>query len=369
MKSENLEKIITLIENSHKKICLFLGAGADISSGGKIFSVLKKEIIDNYSSYISDGLNSQEIDKIFEEIVDTKQHTREILLDTVNENSSKMVSDGYKIMALLAKYGFLETIITTNFFDYLEKTEEYIGEKIFDYYINDNSLNADDIDRLRNVPKYLKLHGDAKHFCISHVTNDEINNKPYSNRINNLVANSLKDNIVIFIGYSGSDAKVTELIISQLTNIEKIYWINPKLNEDSVLVKKLIETNKIVYNESNFDDFIIKIGLRYLSKIKLTDSHPILIYSLLKSNMLLSHEKLNYICGPNVERDEYSLLKNLKKINIIIGKNGIGKTYLIKYFIEHSYKVETLYLDLNYDGKIKILDELVSLFGFVFQLI
>ncbi len=365
MKSENLEKIVTLIESSNKNICLFLGAGADISSGGKIFSVLKKEIIDNYSSYISDGLSSQEIDKIFEEIVDTKEHSREILLDAVNENSSKIISDGYKIMALLAKYGFLETIITTNFFDYLEKTEKFIGESIFDYYVNDNSLNADDVDNLRNAPKYLKLHGDTKHFCISHVTNDEINNKPYSNRINTLVANSLKDNIVIFIGYSGSDAKVTELIISQLTNIEKIYWINPKLNEDSVLVKKLIETNKLVYNDSSFDEFITKIGAGYLSKIKLNDSHPILIHSLLKSNTCLSSEKLNYICEPNVERDEYSSLKNLKKVNVIIGKNGIGKTYLIKYFIEHSYKVETLYLDLNYDEKIKILDELVSLFGFV----
>ena len=81
MKSENLEKIVTLIESSNKNICLFLGAGADISSGGKIFSVLKKEIIDNYSSYISDGLSSQEIDKIFEEIVDTKDD----LLENYND--------------------------------------------------------------------------------------------------------------------------------------------------------------------------------------------------------------------------------------------------------------------------------------------
>lgn len=365
MKVENLEKIITLIENSNKKICLFLGAGADISSGGKIFSVLKKEIVDNYSSYISDGLNPQEIDLAFEKIIDSKEHSREVLLDTVNSNSSKTVSDGYKIMALLAKYGFIETIITTNFFDFLEKTEEYIGESIFDYYINDNSLNVDDADDLRDAPKYLKLHGDAKHFCISHVTNDEINNRPYSDRINKLVANSLKNNIVIFIGYSGSDAKVTETIISQLTNLEKIYWINPKLNEDSILVKKLIETDKIIYNDSKFDDFIIKIGLRYLSKIKLNDSHPILISSLLKSNTVLSSKKLDFICGPNVERNEYSSLKNLKKINLITGKSGIGKTYLIKYFIEHSYKIQTLYLDLNYNENIKILDELVSLFGFV----
>lgn len=112
MKIENLEKIVTLIENSSKKICLFLGAGADISSGGKIFSTLKKEIIDNYSNYVSEGLDQQEIDSVFEEIIDSKEHSREILLEAINSNSSKAISDGYKIMALLAKYGFIETIIT-----------------------------------------------------------------------------------------------------------------------------------------------------------------------------------------------------------------------------------------------------------------
>ena len=365
MRIENLEKIVTLIEKSNKKICLFLGAGTDISSGGKLFSTLKKETINNFSDYMADGLSPQEIDNVFEEIIDSEKHSREILLESVNANGAQTVSDGYKLMALMAKYGFIETIITTNFFDYLEKTEKNIGESIFDYYINDKALNSADVDNLRNMPKYLKIHGDAKHFYISHVTNEEIKNKTYSERVNNLIVNSLKNNIVIFLGYSGSDDKLTEIFISKILDIDKVYWINPNLNKDSILIQNLIENDKIIYNDSTFDNFIIKLGLRYLSNIKLDDSHPILISSLLQANTKLSTKELLSISGPNIERDEYSALKILKKINIIIGKKGIGKTYLLKYFIEHSYNIQTLYLDLKYEEKTKILNELISSFGFV----
>ena len=66
-----MNKLLTLIDQNNDNICLFLGAGADISSGGPLFSELKSKIIDKFTEYSANAMSNIDIQKIFEKTIDS----------------------------------------------------------------------------------------------------------------------------------------------------------------------------------------------------------------------------------------------------------------------------------------------------------
>lgn len=365
MKSENLETIISLIRSSNRKICLFLGAGADVSSGGKLFSTLKKDTIDTFSDCDPDILNASQIDEYFENTIDVVEsmHSREVLLNEVNNQTKCDISDGYKMLVLMAKHGIINAVITTNFFDYLERAQEEMRLNVFDSISNTDIEIVNSQNVYSQKALYLKIHGDANKKHISHLTRNEIDSKRYPASIADKLLYHLENDIVIFVGYSGLDTMITNLIESQNDKIKKVFWINPSYNDDSRLLQ--IFSNNIIYGAYSFDEFMIQLGLNALNNIYLDAQTPTFIYSWLKEKAKKSTEVARCSRKVNIERQEHVLLQKPQKIHMVYGETGMGKTYFVEYYIKHSSKNDILYLNLDYSSNNSIIAEIVKTFGFI----
>lgn len=361
---ENIEKIIALICNSRKKICLFLGAGVDISSGGKTFENLKKDTLTEFTDHRISFLNATQIDDYFEQTIDSlpQLQSREILLNDVNTKHILPIQDGYKLLVLMAKYGFVDAVITTNFFDNLERAQQEMGESVFEIWSNDEHGN-DLPDTNCQKTLYLKLHGDINDRHVTHVTRNEIDHKSYSQKIKERILLYFKKDLIIFIGYGGFDTKVTELVKSADTDYSSYFWINPTIDASSELVE-FLSTQNAVFGHFVFDEFMIHMGLRMLKDITLDAQSQTFIDSWLRAKALDSTNRLLRDHSVNIERAEYAKLREVLRVNIVSGESGIGKTYLIKYYVQHTTKNDVVYIDLCYCSDRSAISEIVSALGF-----
>ncbi len=363
MNTTNIDKLISLINGNHEKLCLFLGAGADISSGGVLFNALKDNVITKFSDSSPYVLNSKSKDELFETIIDSapQYSSREILQNEINGMNHK-ISDGYKILLLLAKYNFIDTIITTNYFSSLEEAQEEINVFNFDIFINEKDNN---VVRNSTKPLYIKLHGDAESHNVTHVTNDEINHKPYTSPTKELFISSIKNRALIFIGYSGNDTMVTQIIDDNINFIKSAYWIAPS-ESDSPLVKILKDRKKYYFCSARFDDFMIRWGISKLMDVKLNDSHPIFIASLLDAKATQSIQKIISRTEVYIERENAeNKLNALKHVGFVFGRSGIGKTSVLRNFIASQNQNQVLYIDLENSHKEKVIDSVIAALGFV----
>lgn len=362
MGTADINKCISLINENHEKICLFLGAGVDISSGGPSFNKLKDSIISRFSEFSPYALNTKNKDDLFEDIIDSvsQYNSREIFQNEINGRNHK-ISDGYKILLLLTKYNFVDTIITTNYFGYLEEAQQETNEYQYNIYINNDEKNNYS-DNLK--PLYIKLHGDANRHNITHVTNDEIDKKPYTTQTEELFVSQIKNKTLIFIGYSGNDAMVTEIINENIDCVKSTYWISPA-ESDSPLVNCLKAKNKYYFCKATFDDFMVEWGIPKLSHIKLMDSNPIFIASLLDSK---AEQSTNDIRNQNkifIERkDVQEQLDFLNQVGFLYGKAGVGKTSVLHNFIISKNKNQILYVDLKNNQTINAINVVIEALGF-----
>lgn len=362
MGTADINKCISLINENHEKICLFLGAGVDISSGGPSFNTLKDGIISRFSEFSPYALNTKSKDDLFEDIIDSvsQYNSREILQNEINGKNHK-ISDGYKILLLLTKYNFIDTIITTNYFGYLEEAQQETNEYQYNIYINNDEKNNCS-DNLK--PLYIKLHGDANRHNITHVTNDEIDKKPYTMQTEELFISQIKNKTLIFIGYSGNDAMVTEIINENIDYVKSTYWISPA-ESDSPLINCLKLKNKYYFCKATFDDFMAKWGIPKLSNVTLKDSNPLFIASLLDSKV---EKSTNYIRNQNkvfIEREKAEeRLKFLKQVGFLYGKAGVGKTSVLHNFIISQDQSQILYVDLQNNQTVKAINVVIEALGF-----
>ena len=363
MNLSEIEKTIALISGNKSKICVFLGAGVDVSSGGFLFNALKNATIEKFSDFSSSVLDEKDKNAMFKNLIDInpEYHSREVLLNSINNNHFK-ISDGYKILLLMAQYGIVDAIISTNFFDYLEKSQEEMNINSIDTYINEynNIMSA----HYNNKTVYLKLHGDANRYIITHVTEDEINNKDYSKQTVNFFTSYLKDHSLIFIGYSGNDIKVNKLIEDNINQINQVFFINIQYDK-SPLINLLEKHKKNHFCSASFDEFMTRWGVSDLSGIKIFDTYPLLIESLIdaraeQSTAEMRNDKSFYV--ERVKADE--ILQSFCHTAFICGIAGIGKTSLIKHYISTLKKNQAIYIDLKNNCKINAIDEIASVLGF-----
>lgn len=358
-----VEKTIALLSKAKSKICVFLGAGVDVSSGGLLFNSLKNATIEKFSDFSSGALDEKDKNIIFENIIDDnpEYHTREILLNNINDNRFK-ISDGYRILLLMARYGIIDAIVSTNFFDFLEKSQGEMGINTIDTYINEYNHHMLTYDDEKTI--YLKLHGDASRYFITHVTEDEINNKDYSSQTVNLFTSYLKDHTLLFIGYSGNDTKINNLIENNINQINQVFFINIQYNT-SPLTSLLEKHKKFQFCSASFDEFMTSWGITQLSGIKIFDTYPLLIESLLdaraeQSTAEIRKDKSFYVERPAADE----VLQSFCHTAFICGTAGIGKTSLIKHYISTLKKNQAIYIDLKNNNKINAIDEIASVLGF-----
>lgn len=363
MVSQNLDKIIAMINNSHRRICLFLGAGADISSGGKLFSNVKKSAINLFTEYNAELMSESMIDKQFEETMDSvpQLHSREILLEEINTaNASSIISDGYKFLVLMAKYGLIDAVVTTNFYDYLEKAQQEMLVDVFDIWSNDDKSKS--IEPAFQKTLYLKLHGDVTSRHVTHLTQNEIERKVYPKKVISKLKKIFQEDMLIFIGYSGMDGVLTDVISKVGKAINCVFWINPSFNNESSLINLL--SNNMVYGKYTFDEFVMKLALSRLGNINLDVHEQPFIYGWIKAK---SKRSLTNIVNKNkivIERPECDALKTQSRFCILSGKSGIGKTCVVEYYIKNIAKNEILYINAEYNPCISIIERIVSTLGY-----
>lgn len=362
MNTGNIDELISLLNGNNEKLCIFLGAGVDTSSGGLLFNDLKDNVITEFSNYSPSVLNSKSRDALFETIVDSapQYNSREILQNEIN-GMNHQISDGYKILLLLAHYNFIDAIITTNYFSYLEEAQKELNIYDYDTFINekDNNFESNSSKLL-----YIKLHGDANSHIITHVTNDEIDHKPYSPQTKKLFISSIRDKALIFIGYSGNDTMVTQIFNDNIDSIKSAYWIAP-FESDSPLVKILKGKNKYYFCSESFDGFMIKWGIPKLMHVKLNDAHPIFIESLLAAKATQSTKEIISKSEIYIERENAeNKLRALKQVGFVFGRAGIGKTSVLRSYISQS-KNQVLYIDLKNSLKEKAINAVIAALGFV----
>jgi len=340
-----LNSIISIIHAAKKnnapksKICFFLGAGVDLSSGGKTFRQLKIDFLNKFHKQVLDDITEQRLDELFDDEINSLDDwsKSQLLADVAADNIN--FTDGYKTLILLASKGYIDTIITTNFFDFLEKCEEEMQLSPF-RVISPGFFNIESFYKHTAIhnPLYIKVHGNARASNITHVSGTEIDSRNYPQNLLDILKYIIQTHILIFIGYSGYDNKLTESICDFFSN-DTIYWIAPSgVRPDAKLVQLLDEKSTLEYCKTSFDEFVLKYACTCFSKDNLSDVHPTFIFPLIQ-NKICEETKHFLNTSHIIKREIYDELIekifDLEKDVLIYGKKGLGKTAIIEYLLIH----------------------------------
>lgn len=327
-------------KHSKKGVCFFLGAGADITSGGKLFRDLKKEFIQMDGKAIIDSISDEKLDELFEDSLEKLSDNGrcETLEYIMREN--KKPSEGYQLMLLLANAGIINNIITTNFDLLLEESEELLGIEPFRVFAPGlASPEGEYLRRNQSKPSYIKLHGDLNARIVTHLTLDELNNLDYAEAFSNYIKHIINNNIIIFVGYGGFDPLVTNLFKEESSELDECFWCNPKEPKDnSELVDFLISQNKLLYVNIKFDDLFILLSKYFFSDKDLPNANFIFFDSIIrsKSEKLISDYMSTYNKEYIIRRENLSyeiedfLANNEYKMLLVSGQSGLGKTCLLQ---------------------------------------
>lgn len=352
---------ISIQSNCGHGICLFLGAGADVSSGGVLFSDLKRESVSFVRNYkIHDYESSENIDREFDNIIESldEQARCTVIQRLIKSSDRWLPSDGYKLLILLAKENCISSVITTNFSNLLETTQDLMGVDAFQIFTPATAVPAQYFMRLKHQKAiYLKMHGDIDGKLVTHLTSGEIKNRNYQDEFVKLFEYLIQNETIVFLGYSGWDTKIAELFQSNLSVINSVYWCNiSEPNENAPLIKIFRQNNiNIKYINYNFDKALQVIATEFFKDRTLFHADSIFIWALVKSKIQkLKTEFLNNIKSESqglipVLRSKVTIfddfiLNTNKNFCIITGNSGIGKSMLMAQFCNEFDENEQIWI-------------------------
>jgi hypothetical protein len=336
---------------SKNRLCLILGAGADISSGGKTFSDLKKSCVEEFSgAALPSFLLPQSVDDYFNDFFGNlvSEDVRASVVDYLFHGlESLKPSDGYKLLVLLAKAGIIDAIITTNFDNLLEEAQRELGLDIFQIYAAGVASPYVLGNQLFSPPRpvYIKLHGDIKAKRITHLTASEIKGKAYDRAFSMLLQSILRTHTLIFIGYSGGDQVFADELRKASAKIARpIYWCNiTPLSEDSPCAA-IFNKEAITSVETTFEQLLCEAGAYPLRNSEVLKSEPHFLLPLIKERIKCANEQfLNSYAYKNdsirlgLLQARKSTLDQIasfrfnsdKPLAVLTGFSGVGKTTLL----------------------------------------
>jgi len=230
-----MEKIIDTISNliKNKELVVFCGAGISKNSGIPLVYDIKSTILESLK------LSRKEIELLinsnlpFESFMEPliEGHSRNLLF---NIYFGKTPNANHHFLAQLAKRGYLNTILTTNFDTLIEKALKqtevayssfYNESRLKQFHNNDNQVNI------------LKLHG-----CISDMENmaitiKQVARETYSHQRREVFDNVLENqsnNALLICGYSCSDIFDIVPYVRNLKNKSiEVFYINHLDDSDS----------------------------------------------------------------------------------------------------------------------------------------
>lgn len=365
--------------------CLFLGAGADVSSGGVLFSDLKKAIVSNTRA---DKIYEQEsialIDKDFNEMIESlDDESRCRIIEYFIKNSQEWIpSDGYKLLILLAKEKCISSVITTNFANLLEKTQEQLGIEAFQIFSPATAIPPQYfINRKANKAVYLKMHGDLNGKLITHLTNTEIEGKPYQSEFINLFEHLICNEVLIFLGYSGWDTKIAEIFGRNMKSIKTVYWCNiAEPDEAAPLIKQFKKNNIVIkFVNYNFDKALQTMATELFKDRLLFHVDSIFIWAMVKFKIArlqkefiknIQQETIGLVTVNRTKQDVLDdfILDKKRNLCIITGNSGVGKSLLLVKFCE-SYKNDNQVFPIPLNSMVtysnNLLDYIVKKLGYI----
>lgn len=336
-------------QNTLNGICLFLGAGADISSGGVLFSDLKRESVSLVrNTKIHEYESSSVIDKEFDNIINSlDEASRCMVVEYLIKNSEQWLpSDGYKLLILLARENCISSVITTNFANLLETTQSQMGIDAFQIFTPATAIPAQYfINSKSQKAIYLKMHGDIDGRLITHLTSLEIQYKSYQTEFIRLFEHLIQNETLVFLGYSGWDTKIAEIFEHNISTIKKVYWCNiHEPDENAPLIKIFRKHNiHIRYLNYNFDNALQIIATEFFKDRTLFHVDSIFIWALIKAkiqklqteflkNIETESKKLFPIARTKTDILHDFILEPYRNFCFITGNSGSGKSILMSEY-------------------------------------
>ncbi len=339
----NIVNYISAVKNgkAHKKgVCILIGAGADIASGGKTFTNLKYDLLKKNDIDIPSDASEEKITNEFDTLINKfTQSGRCTELENVMRDTFSP-SEGYELLVLLAEMKYIDAVVTTNFDTLLEETEKELSMHPFDIYAPGVSI-PDHFYMNRNHirPIYLKMHGDLYGRYISHLTKKEIESKQYGTDFVKLLSYILSKYFIIVIGYGGYDDLITDLFTNIPADDVPVYWCNVK-EQESPLVSLLKKQKRFNYVSISFDDFFKYVGLSFLGKQELPDTNPHFLPTVIQAKANNGKEiytnSADYVLRNEIIEQINEFIIDMEKNTIMLyGKKGMGKSVFVGQMIEY----------------------------------
>ncbi len=327
-------------------IALFLGAGADISSGGLTFAQLKRAAVEQI---VRDRLflatTERQLEEQFELLFEkhTAARDRGILIDHLLHRMNELdPSDAYKLLVLLAEAGGIDAVITTNFDVMLERAETLLDCNVFE--VRTTGMNRPfwpaGMPTRRKAP-YLKLHGDLGTRVVTHLTEKELREGRYESTLLDYLRTVAATHDMVFAGYSGNDPVLAN-VIGEATagGSHRVFWVNVT-PPDAASSLHVALHGRAQFIAATFDKLIATIARPVLQKPRYGASKMAYIRSLFEwrvehSNATYlnaysnspAHVPLTVTPRPEVERAVRTFLASERPLAILAGPSGYGKTTL-----------------------------------------
>jgi hypothetical protein len=328
-----------------KKICLLLGAGADISSGGLTFAELKRQTVKEYlKTSVFDLTTEADIEEQFESFfAELKPDDRAILLEHLFRRMQTLQpSDAYKLLVLLAEAGGIDAVVTTNFDLMLEAAQSQLGRNVFQVYapgIARPYIVSHPRFELVKKP-YLKLHGDLESRAVMLLTSAELETPSYDDSMVQLLKSILSSHDLIIAGYSGNDPALARIIAESVSASEnRIFWCarrSPDTN--SALFMKI--GSRVTAVLASFDELMMELARPVLERPSLAATTPTYVGCLFEWRLDYCNREYSQAYGErhgksivdifvprrSIEDRLTSFLRPNHPLAIISGPSGCGKT-------------------------------------------
>lgn len=332
-------------------LCFFLGAGADIASGGVRFSDLKKRCLSLQGINLPEVPSLLAIDIAFDSFFShlDEESRCAVLESLLRETRALHPSDGYKLLVLLAREKCISSVVTTNFDNLLETTASEMGIDTFQIFSPGISMPAAFlIERQTQKAIYLKMHGDVDGRCVTHLTGKELQNREYEKEYKQLLRHLLIHDKIVITGYSGYDQQIADIFRENLDRIHTVYWCNPSTPDlDAPLVRVLSGAGKMQYVPCGFDDLIEDIAGEVFKERMIFNADSIFIWSLIKAKVvklqdiyldnLFSRSVASFIDRRSaLEQYDLFLAQDNHNMFVLTGKQGIGKSAFVTKILRRS---------------------------------
>jgi hypothetical protein len=329
----------------HRRVCVFLGAGADVGAGGLSFSQLKRQAIEEFArrpifDITDEGLIDAQFDNLFAKLPPDE---RALLVETLFRRLRPLrPSDAYKLLVLLAEAGAIDAVVTTNFDSMLEAAQQELGRDIFQVFapgVARPYLVADGGFSAPRAP-YLKLHGDLSSRAVTLLTVTDLESGSYDASMLQLLENILSSHDLIITGYSGNDNVLAHLIAKfVLDATTRVFWCTPgELSRASPLAQLL--ENRFRQIRSTFDDLISGLARPVLERPSTAIPQPTYIRCLF--DWRIEYGNREYLDAyasrggasiadlfarrNSIEAQLGQFMQGPRRLAVIAGPSGYGKT-------------------------------------------